>query len=203
MRLHKATLSIVLLFILSSNTRCWGTETNKSPTKKKLDATFSIWLEGDEPRFGIKYATKHNVPNIYDDYITHQYCLDFYDGERFVGSYYCWYESGSGLPAAEDCLIRDIKIQPGWRVVFTSRHFDSNWHDETKTKEEFTHWYRMTYWKFNSIIPEGNDGSKYTLQSSPGMPDLETYLRQSGFEIHTIFTFQAEAMVERREAKKN
>ncbi|QDT47587.1 hypothetical protein Pan258_16230 [Symmachiella dynata] len=189
MRSILISISFVSIFIGISK----AAETDRSPTRKAIKGDFSMWMQGDRPFFRIDYRTAHRVKNIETDNIIEQYCLDFYEGDRFVGTYYLWNELGSDLPAAETCFVDDVKLDPNWRVEFRLRMFDIGWRDGRRNEEELDHWFEKSFWKFNSVIPVGTDKYKYRLQSHPGMPDLETYLLQSGFQINAVFDFTAKA----------
>ena len=200
--LRENQMRLLLTFVCLAEilvTGCGAAEPMPSPIRKTVDGDFSMWLEGDRPFVKIDYRTGHRVRNINSDKIIGQYCLDFFEGERFVGTYYWWNESGTDLPTAETCFVNDIKVDPNWRVKFRLRLIDVGWRDGRRTETEFDHWFRMTFWKFNSVIPVGTDKYKYALQSQPGMPDLETYLRQTGFQINAVLDFAATGVeIERR-----
>ncbi len=114
MRSILISISFVSILIGISN----AAETDRSPTRKAIKGDFSMWMQGDRPFFRIDYRTAHRVKNIETDNIIEQYCLDFHEGDRFVGTYYWWNESGTDLPAAETCFVNDIKLDPNWRVEF-------------------------------------------------------------------------------------
>ena len=42
----------------------------------------------------------------------------------------------------------------------------------------------------SSLVLEGVDGHKYVLQSTPGLPDLGGYLKQSGFAVNETLYFK-------------
>jgi len=170
---------------------CCGEQPPSKSSHKNIEATASMWIEGDVAKVRIDYATTYRVQELHRDNILRQYCVDFYEGDRFVGGYYWWNEQGSSLPLSATSELRDIKVREGWRAVFSERYFDVGMETDRKTEEELGHWFRSTWWKFNSVVPEGVKGWRYTLQPTAGMPDMETYLRQSGFDIHAELSFSS------------
>lgn len=199
----KSCMTIVLMLILSVVSD--GAETEKKIKEQKIDASFFAWIEGDTAKIGVDSKTRYRIKKLNEDHVLQQYCLDFYDNEHHVGTYCFWNENGSSMPTAFTSTIPDIKIENGWRVIITLRYFDVKWwnpevsEEEKKTQQKkLSRWFEATYWKFNSVMPKGLDDNLYFLQSSPDMRDMETYLRQSGFEINAILFYREETIVGER-----
>ncbi|MCH8042833.1 MAG: hypothetical protein IID44_03855 [Planctomycetes bacterium] len=179
------------------------TETEKKSVEVTIDGTFDMWLEGSEVKFKRTCANFYSVKRFQKDCMLEQYCLDFYDGDRFVGTYNWWNTKGTQLPTSSSgTFLHDIKIKEGWRVVYTSRYYDVVWRDGKRTEKELSHWFEKTFWKFNSVVPQGTKGFKFTLVSSPGMADLATYLQASGFVINATYVFKTEVKQIKQKAKQ-
>ncbi len=169
--------------------------------EQSIDAKVDLWIDGGEARFGIDYKTKYSVKNQNEQLLLQQYCIDLYDGDVHVGTYYWWNEYGDGLASAETHLIHNVDVKAGWRAVLTVRYFDVGWRDGKRTEEELSHWFRHTFWKFNSIVPKGTRSQVYKLQSKPGMPDFGQYLRDSDFKVNHVLLLKAEVKQIRKKSK--
>ncbi|MGD9126248.1 MAG: hypothetical protein PVH19_02620 [Planctomycetia bacterium] len=97
------------------------------------------------------------------------------------------------------CLAAKSKQPPKEQKIKGTFNIWANEDGEAKKHQdkddENQHFYRMTFWKFNSIFSKGTDSYDYMLLPAPGMLGIEQYYQQSGFTIDKIFTFRAEAAV--------
>ena len=185
-------VGLISLIVITVSGLAWAEDTAQDLNEKRLNGTALIWLDAGKATLEVDYTTRYSVQHPHKHHIIHQYSLDFYEGTRFVGTYYYWNELGSSLPDSITRTIHDVKIDKRWHAVLTERYFDVGWRDGKRTEEELTHWFKHTFWKFNSVVPVGKNSWRYTLQSTPGMPDLATYLRQSGFTVNATFQFKEE-----------